>query len=149
VRTAFERFAEEHAGVVVEDKGTSVALHYRLAPEIADAAQRLANRVMLDIGAGFRTQNGKMLVELRPAGADKGTAIEAFMAEPPFAGRVPVFIGDDVTDEDGFAAVNLMGGHSVRVGASNGSVAAWRVSDIGAVLDWLERIAGEARTDAR
>lgn len=147
VRTAFERFADENAGVVVEDKGTSVALHYRLAPEIAETARRLAHSVMLDMGSGFRTQNGKMLVELRPAGTDKGDAIEAFMTEPPFAGRVPVFIGDDVTDEDGFAAVNRMGGHSVRVGETDGSVAAWRVSDIGAVLDWLEQIASEARAE--
>ncbi len=148
VRAAFERFAEDNAGVVVEDKGTSVALHYRLAPEAADSARRLAHSIMLDIGSGFCTQTGKMLVELRPAGADKGGAIEAFMTEPPFAGRVPVFIGDDETDEDGFAAVNRIGGHSIRVGDADSSVASWWACDIGAVLDWLEQIATEVRAEA-
>ncbi|MHA1108606.1 MAG: trehalose-phosphatase [Alphaproteobacteria bacterium] len=148
VRSAFERFADENIGIVVEDKGASVALHYRLAPEAAAAVESLADDVLRDLGPGFRIQRGKMLVELRPDGADKGSAIESFMADPPFAGRVPVFIGDDVTDEDGFAAVNRMGGFSIRVGRPNGSVAGWRVADIGAVLDWLELIATGSRVQS-
>ncbi len=147
VRRAFERFADENIGIVVEDKGTSMALHYRLAPEAAAVAESLAEKILRELGPGFRTQRGKMLVEVRPDGADKGSAIECFMAEPPFTGRVPVFIGDDVTDEDGFAAVNRMGGHSIRVGRPDGSAAEWRVSDIGAVLDWLELIATGTRAE--
>ncbi len=139
-RAAFDRFADERAGVVVEDKGLSVALHYRLAPEAEDAAAGLAGNLLQALGPEFRIQHGKMMIELRPSGADKGSAIELFMAEPPFAGRVPVFIGDDVTDEDGFDAVNRLGGQSIRVGAADGGVARWRVADIEAVLDWLELV---------
>ena len=140
VRAAFDRFADERAGVVVEDKGLAVALHYRLAPEAEDAAARLAGNLLQALGPGYRMQHGKMMIELRPSGADKGSAIRLFMAEPPFAGRVPVFIGDDVTDEDGFDAVNRLGGHSIRVGTADGSVARWRLAGIDAVLDWLELI---------
>lgn len=139
-RIAFARFAADNPGVVLEDKGLSVAMHFRLAPHAETELNRLADRVQHELGPDFRLQFGKMLVELRPAGADKGSAIQAFMAEPPFAGRVPVFIGDDVTDEDGFATVNRLGGHSVRVGPADDTNAQWRAAGIGAVLDWLTLI---------
>ncbi len=148
VRAAFERFADERAGVVVEDKGLSVAAHFRLAPEARDAAECLAESLLQSLGPRFCMQPGKMMVELRPAGADKGSAIQAFMAEPPFAGRVPVFIGDDVTDEDGFEAVNRLGGHSIRVGEAESTVAQWRVAGIDAVLDWLAQIVSASNAEA-
>jgi trehalose 6-phosphate phosphatase len=141
VRADFDRFADARAGVVVEDKELSIALHYRLAPETAAPARRFAESLAARLGPGFRVQPGKMMVELRPVGADKGSGIEAFMAEPPFAGRIPVFVGDDVTDEDGFNAVNRLGGHSIRVGNSIATVAHWRVAGIDALLDWLGQIA--------
>jgi trehalose 6-phosphate phosphatase len=81
------------------------------------------------------------VLELKPRGADKGRAIEQYMREPPFAGRVPAFVGDDLTDERGFAVVNAMGGCSVKVGGAD-TCARWRLADVGQVLDWLESCAG-------
>ena len=82
-----------------------------------------------------------MVVELKPSGQDKGTAIIEFMNEAPFRGRIPVFIGDDITDEHGFVAVNNLGGHSVKVG-SGSSAARWRIPNVTAVRAWLEEISG-------
>ena len=77
-----------------------------------------------------------MVFEIKPGGRDKGTAIAEFMAEAPFAGRLPVFIGDDSTDEDGFAVVNQLGGHSIKVGDGE-TRAHWHLADADAVLNWL------------
>jgi trehalose 6-phosphate phosphatase len=77
-----------------------------------------------------------MLYEIRPGGRDKGTAIEEFMAEPPFAARIPLFIGDDDTDEDGFRVVNTLGGHAVKVGTGK-TIAPSRLAETGDVLRWL------------
>jgi trehalose 6-phosphate phosphatase len=141
VRAPFLRFAADHPGVIVEDKGLSVALHFRRAPGVEPEALHLAERLVAEIDSGFRVQRGKKMIEIRPHGGDKGSVAVAFMAEPPFAGRTPLFIGDDVTDEDGFAAVNAMGGLSVRVGGNEPTVARFRVANVAALLDWLERLA--------
>ena len=129
-------FAARHQGLVFEDKGASVALHYRLAPQLAAAAQRAVREAAEPLGDQVEVQGGKMVVELKPAGCDKGKAIEAFMQEPPFAGRVPVFLGDDVTDEYGFRVVNRLEGHSVKVGEGP-SAARWRLQDPAAARAWL------------
>jgi len=129
-------FAALHAGLVFEDKGYSAALHYRLAPQLADAARGAVHNAASELGPGFEVQDGKMVVELKPSGRDKGSAIEEFMREAEFAGRIPVFIGDDLTDEFGFGVVNRLGGHSVKVGAG-ASAARWRVADAAAVRAWL------------
>jgi trehalose 6-phosphate phosphatase len=89
-----------------------------------------------------------MVFELRPAGIDKGTAIREFMTEPPFAGRVPLFLGDDATDEHGFAAVTALGGHAMKVGEGE-TCADWRVPDVAAVRAWLASILGERSPDAQ
>ena len=90
----------------------------------------------MNAGNGYRLQRGRMLLEVRPDDRDKGTAIADFMSEHPFAGRVPVFIGDDRTDEHGFAAIERMGGWSVKVGPGRTS-ARFRLSDPRAVRTWL------------
>jgi trehalose 6-phosphate phosphatase len=132
------RFAAQHWGLIVENKGMSLALHYRLAPDMRKLAEAKMLELAEYLGSEYCLQEGKQVLELKPSGRDKGTAIEEFMLEPPFAGRTPVFIGDDLTDEFGFACVNHRGGHSVKVG-SGASVAAWRIADAAAVGRWLRR----------
>lgn len=129
-------FAARHAGLLLEDKGHSLALHFRLAPELAGAAREAVANALSTLGPDFEMQAGKLVFEIKPGGRDKGTAIEAFMAEAPFAGRLPVFVGDDASDEYGFANVNRMGGHTIKVG-SGPSTARWRVADAAAVREWL------------
>jgi trehalose 6-phosphate phosphatase len=130
-------FAERHTGLVFENKGYSMALHYRLAPRLAGAAHAVVREAARAVGAGVEVQRGKMVAELKPAGHDKGRAIEAFMREKPFAGRQPVFLGDDLTDEHGFRMVERMGGHSIKVGPGQ-TAARWRVANPSAARAWLQ-----------
>jgi len=110
------RFANSNVGVIVEDKRISIALHWRLAPELKDEALALMQRIAARMGPGIRLQEGKAVAELVPAGASKGNAIAWIMNYAPYSGRQPVFIGDDITDEAGFEAVNALGGISIRIG---------------------------------
>ena len=87
---------------------------------------------------GLAVKTGKCVVELVHEGADKGGAVRAFMEQPPFAGARPVFIGDDVTDEDGFAGCTQAGGFGVLVGDERETAAEFRLADVDAVYDWLE-----------
>ena len=131
------RLTAGHAGVVLELKGMTLALHYRQAPGLGAFAEREMHRVAAGLGDAFELQAGKFVFEIKPSGKDKGSAIEEFIAEAPFAGRLPVFIGDDLTDEPGFDVVNHAGGHSVKVGAG-GTRARWHLPDAAAVRRWLE-----------
>jgi len=130
-------FAESHSGLVFENKGYSMALHYRLAPHLASAAHAVVREAARALGEGVEVQRGKMVAELKPAGHDKGRAIAAFMREKPFAGRVPVFLGDDLTDEHGFRVVQELGGHAVKVG-SGATAARFRLANPAAARAWLE-----------
>lgn len=133
---ALAGFAGRHPGVFLEDKGMSVALHFRLRPELRDRVAREVSRVAETLGDAWAVQAGRLVLEIRPGGRDKGVAIAEFFAEPPFAGRVAVFVGDDLTDEHGFRMVNRLGGLSVKVGAG-GTAARWRLHDSAAVRRWL------------
>lgn len=133
---AIGAFAARHEGLLFEHKGLSMALHYRLAPHLAEAARAAVREAAAALGAAVEVQDGKMVAELKPAGYDKGSAIGEFMREAPFAGRVPLFIGDDATDEHGFEVVNRLGGHSVKVGEGP-SAARWRLAAPAAVRAWL------------
>lgn len=141
-RRAFAAFVRSHPGTLIEDKELTVALHFRGAPACGESAAALAEEVTARGRDGLRVQHGKQVVEVRPDGPDKGTAVEAFMAEAPFKGRVPVFIGDDVTDERGFEMVNRMGGHSIRIGRGVATAARRRIGGVGALLRWLETVLG-------
>lgn len=125
-----------HPGLVAEFKGLSIALHYRAAPRLAGYAHRLMRSLQTRCVPDFVLQRGKRVVELKPAGRDKGVAIADLMEEPPFIGRVPVFVGDDATDEFGFSVVNEMHGHSIKVGGGPTS-ARFRLKNVSAVKDWL------------
>jgi trehalose 6-phosphate phosphatase len=131
-------FADEQ-GVVIEVKSLGVAVHYRMAPACADEAQRLAARFVGTNGVVLQT--GKMMVELRAGGHDKGSGIAALLEHAPFAGTRPIFAGDDVTDEAGLAVVAEMGGIGVLVGPQRETAAAYRLDDVAAVRGWLETAA--------
>lgn len=139
-RQALDRFAAAHDGVWVEDKDGTLALHYRSRPELAQAARAAVAGAVGGL-AGLRGLPGKMVIEVKPAGIDKGTAIAELMADPPFAGRVPVVAGDDVTDEDGFAAAEALSGFGIKVGAGD-SAARYRIATVAELGAWL---AGSAR----
>jgi trehalose 6-phosphate phosphatase len=140
-RAALDRFATEHPGVLVEDKGASLVLHYRRQPAARRAAIAAAAAAAEALGDRYHVLPGKLMLEIKPTDVDKGTALRRAMAEPPFAGRVPVFVGDDVTDEDAFAAINALGGYSARVGLDGATAARYRLPDVAAVLDWLRSVA--------
>ncbi len=131
----FADFAGRDGGLIVEDKGWAVALHYRGAPELGAEARALSARLAGELG--LEVQAGRQVVELRGPGPDKGAAVRAFMREPPFAGHAPVFLGDDLTDETGFAAAEALGGHGVIVGDRAPTAAAYRLADVAAVHAWL------------
>jgi trehalose 6-phosphate phosphatase len=138
-RAALLAFAAADSRLLVEDKPASVALHYRLAPGREAEALALAEAVAAR--SGLAVLRGKMVVELRPAGADKGDALRALMREPPFAGARPVVVGDDLTDEDAFRAAASLGGFGILVGAPRATAAAWRLPDVASVHAWLEAAA--------
>lgn len=128
--------------LLIEEKPGALAVHYRSHPERADPCLEAVSRVIAGRG-DLELVQGKMVLEVKLKGASKGTAIAAFMHEPPFAGRLPVFAGDDVTDEDGFATVETMGGHSIKVG--NGTTRArWRVESAAELIEWLGALADAA-----
>ena len=123
VERAAAELTAAHPALVVEHKKTSVAVHYRQAPELEQLCLQAMQRAV-DRSPGLTLLRGKMVFEAKPGSASKASAIEAFLREPPFEGRTPVFIGDDVTDEVGFAAVQRLGGLGVKVG--EGPTVAWQ-----------------------
>jgi len=141
VAARFHALAAELPGLVVEIKPLGVGLHYRGVPAAEAEARALAE----DLAAttGLTLQRGKMVFELRTPG-DKGRAIAALMGAMPFAGSRPVFLGDDLTDEPGFATVARLGGAGVLVGPVRETDAAYRLPDVTSALRWLETIAEEA-----
>lgn len=111
----------EWPGAMLEDKEHSLAVHWRLAPEAGPALADLLEEASAALGPGYRLQHGKSVAEILPAHADKGRAIEAILEEAPYKDRIPIFFGDDVTDEDGIRIVNARGGLSVNVGPRSSS----------------------------
>lgn len=131
--------ASEHPGLRVEVKTAAVALHYRHAPEQASLClETLVEAIKLT--PGIELLHGKFVLEVKPVGVSKGSAIDIFMSHPPFAGRTPVFVGDDTTDEAGFLAVQALGGTGIKVGPG-ATTAHLHCSDPAAVLDWLTAVA--------
>lgn len=136
-RVIAERFPE----VLVEDKQFSIAFHYRSTSEHKVDLQcelvSIARELNLEILAGHN------LFELKPASVDKGKALIAFMEEQPFTGRVPIFIGDDVTDEHALRAVRVHGGMAIQVADRIAGSAQYGLSDARAVLQWLQHWEGQ------
>ena len=136
VRPLLAAWAAAERRLMLEDKGETLALHYRGAPEREPQIRRFA-AVVTRRERQLRAICGKMVVEFQPRGMDKGSAIAAFMAEPPFAGRPAVFVGDDATDEDGFAEICRRDGIAVRVGPAAPSRASYGLADVPALHRWL------------
>jgi trehalose 6-phosphate phosphatase len=133
---AASALATQHPRLRVEVKTAAVALHYRHAPEL----EALCLRVMTEAvtaSTGVELLCGKFVFEIKPAGVSKGKAIATFMLHAPFAGRVPLFAGDDVTDEAGFSAVQALGGFGVKVGEGE-SAAQYRCASPAALRQWLQ-----------
>lgn len=137
MRDALTDLAARHDGLIFEDKGHSLALHYRQAPQLAAHVHRTLRAQIAESSlGGWRLQPGKGILEVKPEGRDKGTAILDYMREAPFRGRAPAFLGDDATDEYGFAAVAQLGGIAVKVGKGP-TTARYRLRDVAAVRRWL------------
>jgi trehalose 6-phosphate phosphatase len=144
IATGLRRFAVGHPGVRMEDKGAALALHTRLAPDVEDAALAVVEDALRRLGGAYRLQVGSAVAELVPAAATKGRGIERLLAEPPYAGRAPVFIGDDLTDESGFAAAGEHGGFGILVGPPRATAARYRLAAVADVHAWLETLAGRS-----
>ncbi len=153
VQAAFYAFAATRPGLLLEDKGRTIALHYRLAPDQGPEVRRLAQALVGAVPGTLRLLEGDKVVEVQPVGFDKGRAIRSFLMEPPFGGRRPVFIGDDITDEDGFAAVAEQGGIAIRVTRDRAelprTLAPFELGTIEAVYAWLEAAADRLEAGKR
>ncbi|MGO4326370.1 trehalose-phosphatase [Cupriavidus sp. 2TAF22] len=128
-----------HPGLQLERKSVAVAVHYRAVPELEGLVRNFAATLAAGV-PGVELLHGKMVVEFKPAGVDKGGAIDTFMRGPPFARRTPLFAGDDITDEAGFAVVRRLGGVGVLVG-QRPSAATVSVTGPAALRCWLHRSA--------
>jgi trehalose 6-phosphate phosphatase len=138
-RAELDALVVRHEGLLLEDKAYSLAVHFRLAPHLGAEVHAIMRVVAERLGDEFTLQRGKSVYEIRPARWSKGSAIARFMERAPFRERKSLFIGDDVTDEHGFAVVNSLGGASIKVG--NGpTLARYRVPDVAAVLTLLEQL---------
>lgn len=131
-------FALAH-GLLLERKPAGASLHFRARPELEREARALADRLAGQTD-GFRVIHGKMVAEIAPAARHKGAALEAFLAEPPFAGRRPIAVGDDRTDEDAFEAAIAAGGAAIKIGPGE-TAATHRLPDTAACVAWLAEAA--------
>lgn len=132
-------FAEAHPGLILETKQSSMALHFRQRPELAEKVTAAVHEAV-DGLQGLDILHGKMVVEVKSGKADKADAVAAFMAEPPFRGRIAVFAGDDVTDEDAFREIARISGISIKIGGG-ATTAAFRTDGTETFRLWLARLA--------
>lgn len=137
---ALTRIVEGHPGAWLEAKGPVVAIHYRKAPHAAAAIYDEVKEAVA-CAPSYAAQLGKMVVEAKPSGADKGKALRAAMTAPPFSGRAAVMVGDDATDEDAFPVAEEFGGYAVKVGPG-ATRAKFRLESPEDVIDWVRRSVG-------
>jgi len=138
VRAGLQRLARRHPGLMLEDKGAGLALHYLQAPQLAHELRAEVALLAAPLVPEYTLLDGHAVLEIKPAAHTKDSAVTAFMREAPFAGRTPVFIGDDQTDYGGFAAVRRFDGLAIAVGPRVQSE--WWLPGPSAVRDWLARL---------
>jgi trehalose 6-phosphate phosphatase len=138
---AIADFAAARPGILIESKGMATAIHCRQVPHYQSELGAFLDDLVAGSGGQLETIRGHRVFEIKPRNLSKRTAVEHFMRSPPFAGRLPVFIGDDRTDEDGFAAVQAMGGHAIHVGLTGASLATWRIAGPAEVRTFLSSTA--------
>lgn len=143
VRAALRRQIADWTGVWIEPKSHGLAVHFRAAPGMGARVEKLVRDTAARHAPDFEVQPGKMVFELRPRGIHKGAAVQAFMRDAPFAGRTPVAVGDDLTDESAFIAVQKAGGYGIKIGTGPSS-AVWRFPNPEALAGWLRRLGGQA-----
>lgn len=141
ILSSFRIFAERYPAIYIEDKGLSAAIHYRGAEDERDALGVLLAEAVARSGGAFNLLASHLAFDIMPRTANKGRAVDWFMAAAPFAGRVPVFIGDDRTDEDGFAAAIAQGGYAIKIGGQASSIAPWNMRGPRELREWLEHSA--------
>jgi trehalose 6-phosphate phosphatase len=127
-------------GVVLEDKGLSLAVHHRHARTPAGELHRWIVNVLQEFGGELEIMRGRCVFDIKPRGISKATAVDRFMAKMPFTGRLPVFVGDDKTDEDGFKAVTARGGLAFQVGPKRSALASSRMENPASVRRWLRNL---------
>ena len=142
-RGALDAFVARHSGLRLEDKGAALAVHFRAAPLLESAVDATMTALAASLGPGFHVQRGLLVRELKPRAVDKGTALRALMADEPFAGRVPIAVGDDVTDLDAFRAAAELGGFGIAVG--DRISAPWQLAGPCALRAWLAMLAEPPR----
>ena len=138
-RTALAALVQAHPGTSIEDKGRTIAVHFRMAPHHEASVRQALIAIAKPLGSNYHIQDGNKVLEIKPRGFTKASAIKAFLHEPPFSGRRPVFVGDDLTDQDGFKTVEDQGGISIAVG--DRVRGQFRMENAAAVRDWLASIA--------
>ena len=143
LRPLVRAFVDARKGLVLEDKGAALAVHFRQAPMREDEISRFLEDAVA--GQGLMVQHGKMVADVKSSRGSKGKAIEMFMEAAPFAGRVPLFIGDDLTDEHGFDSVNALDGVSIKVGDENEpTIARHRLAGVSEVRTFLNKLCHSA-----
>jgi trehalose 6-phosphate phosphatase len=138
-RSRLEDISLGAEGTFLEHKSGSMAFHYRGRPDLAEEMNTRIGAAIEGL-EGLHRVDGKMVIEIKGARASKGDAVTSFMAEEPFGGRIPLFAGDDVTDEDAFRATNALGGVTIKIGPGN-TVALYRAESPTVFRDWLGRLA--------
>lgn len=141
LKRSLERVTADWPGVIIEDKGAAVAGHYRQAPDRQEALLSVMTSALEEAGPDYALQRGKMVIEIRPARASKGAAVRAFLLEPAFAGRKPITIGDDLTDEAMFKVANKLGGLSIRIGEAGETAALHSLPSAEALRQILKQLA--------
>ena len=142
IRSQIQCFGEIYPECAIEDKSLTMAIHYRRAPKLEEKVLKFVNK-LIEGEKHFHAISGNMVIEIKPLGVDKGQSIALFMENEPFLDKLPIFIGDDVTDEDGFRYINANNGISIKVGTGTSSLARYNLDNVNAVHDWLGSLCKE------